>query len=743
MVVLNTRQMGEYFIVVSREKGVFFPAAEYAETGLKAPQGSGVVIEGQEYVRLDAMGPALKYIIDEKSATLSITAEPGLFRKNSLDLSYSAPSAAELSQRDSGFINYSLGYGLDDNLDFNFFSLPFEAGANIGGLLFLSNFSYFKSTAEEKFVRLFTNVTKDDVSRQIRFIAGDFTALSGAFGGGGTFGGISLSRNFSMTPNFIKSQGLDVSGVLTKQSDVEIYVDGNLVRSESLGPGEFELLNVPNATGSGTATIVLRDAFGKVEQVVPYYLSTDILKPGVSEFSYNLGFRREGLGDESLEYGDIAFTGFHRVGLTRYLTAEMRLDADKRSFNAGPAFRVLLGRAGEVAASAAYSMEDGRDGLGASVDYRFTGKSANLRLSARGFSRDYSNIALPSSQDKPRGEYSVGLGYNMSALGSLFASYTRTDNHIAHDMSRESVFYSKRLFRELSLFVSASRTHGTSTVDEFFAGLNMPLGEAVSGSLNYQSTDGRASGFVSVQKNAPIGTGLGYRLAAEMVDADDGTDTNWNGFLQYNGSHAVYSAEYRRGAGLNSYTFNISSGVAFIGGSAYLTRPIADSFALVDVGNVENVKVYYSNQYAGETDRNGEVLIPAMISYYDNFISIDDTDIPVNYSIPEVSKYVSTPYRGSALVKFDAAKVQGFDGRFFLVEGGIRTPAEYAGIEIQTDRLIEAVVGKGGDFYLENLPTGTFPARLFMKDKECRFDVVIPERDDMIVDMGDIACEIH
>ncbi len=58
------------------------------------------------------------------------------------------------------------------------------------------------------------------------------------------------------------------------------------------------------------------------------------------------------------------------------------------------------------------------------------------------------------------------------------------------------------------------------------------------------------------------------------------------------------------------------------------------------------MKVYSSNQLVGVTDKKEEVIVPNLVSYLDNRLSIEDKDIPVNYDISEIVKYVSTPYRG-------------------------------------------------------------------------------------------------
>jgi outer membrane usher protein len=237
---------------------------------------------------------------------------------------------------------------------------------------------------------------------------------------------------------------------------------------------------------------------------------------------------------------------------------------------------------------------------------------------------------------------------------------------------------------------------------------------------------------------------LSYRLLAERTkDFERNTEFDGNANVQYSGSYGAYAADYRRFGGIDSYSLNMAGGIAFIDSSVYFTRPITDSFALVKVGDVRDVKVYNTNQEAGVTGGNGAVLVPNLISYQENYISIDDKDIPVNYSIAEVSKTVTPLNRSGVVVRFDAAKLQGFAGTVFLRKGGVKVPAEYATMEVNVQgRTVESVVGKGGEFYMENLPPGRFPVKIFLDKKECGFNIDVPKSNNTMVDMGEVTCEM-
>jgi outer membrane usher protein FimD/PapC len=58
------------------------------------------------------------------------------------------------------------------------------------------------------------------------------------------------------------------------------------------------------------------------------------------------------------------------------------------------------------------------------------------------------------------------------------------------------------------------------------------------------------------------------------------------------------------------------------------------------------------------------------------------------------------------------------------------------------DRTIEGLVGRGGEFYIENVPAGSYPAKITYEGEECVFDITIPETTEMWVDLGEVLCEM-
>lgn len=57
------------------------------------------------------------------------------------------------------------------------------------------------------------------------------------------------------------------------------------------------------------------------------------------------------------------------------------------------------------------------------------------------------------------------------------------------------------------------------------------------------------------------------------------------------------------------------------------------------------------------------------------------------------------------------------------------------------NRTVEVPLAKDGEFYLENIPAGTYSAGIVKDRKHCNFDLIIPESDAAFIDLAIILCE--
>jgi outer membrane usher protein len=125
-----------------------------------------------------------------------------------------------------------------------------------------------------------------------------------------------------------------------------------------------------------------------------------------------------------------------------------------------------------------------------------------------------------------------------------------------------------------------------------------------------------------------------------------------------------------------------------------------------------------------------------MRSFIDNRIDIEKDDIPVEYSIPALTKYINPPFKGGSLISFGVSKVQALIGNVYTMVEGEKRPVEFS------EMLITVLVGRGGEFYAENVPSGKYPAKVFYDGKQCIFDIIVPESEEVWLNLGEVVCEV-
>ena len=736
--ILNEEDKGEFFVILAPDSDIWIRRDALDNMKLKEKLGRDIQYDGDAYVSLRSI-QGLEFRIDEKAVALRITADPSLFRKHSIDISYEIPYDVTYTKDTSAFLNYALIY--TDEADESSFDMSGELGISAGDYLGMTTFAYTDTDTgdADNFVRLMTNLTFNDRQRLSALILGDFSALSGTLGSGVTLGGINFSKNFSIAPYFIQYPSLNLSGTLETPSDIEVYLNDLLVRKERLSPGEFLFTDVPATVGLGTASIVIKDAYGR-EKIIstPYYYTDKLLKKGLHEYSYSIGFLREKLGEKSFSYSNAAFLGFHSFGFTNNFKAGYAAEASEDLINIGPTASISVFDAGVLDTAIALSNSSGESGYSGFLGYSFQSNNIGIRVSLRSNSKEYSNLIIKPPDDKAKLQFSSVAGFKTKGFGSFTAGYSSSNMHIGTNTSRITISYSKPITRNASFFLIASETKNTATEDEIFLGLHIYLGRRVSGNISYTGGEDKERRKISIHKGLPVGSGFGFRADVESSKGQN----NINGGLQYQNRHGLYDAQYHRREDTDGYRFSVSGGIGYIGKSIFFSRPINDSFAKVTVGKQEGVRVYYYGNEAGRTNRNGNLIIPNLHSFDNNKISIENRDIPINYNVPSFTKYIVPPYRSGSLVRFDTHKIQGITGTVYLLDGGVKMPIESTVMLVHVGgRPVEGLIGMEGEFYLENIPAGEYSAEITYIGKDCEFDIIIPESDEMFIDLGEQICE--
>ena len=746
-IVLNEENKGEFFVNLTGSGDFLVRSEDLRAIGFRELAGDVTLVDGEPYVSLRSIG-GVTFAFDEKTLTLRVTAPPALLPRRTIDFTPQRQPKVHYPRDAGGFLNYGINYTAGPSFELQSFDVTNTAGARAGDFLLLSDSTFRKTPGEGSFTRLLSSLTHDRRQDLQRAVAGDFFASSGDLGNSVNLGGISMSKVFRIDPYFIRYPLADFSGLAAFPSDVEVYLDGNRIRTEKISPGEFQLRNLSSYDGAGVVTVVIKDPFGRERRIAyPYYFTETLLRKGLHEYSYNAGVLRREFGSRSNVYGGPAFSAFHRYGVDESLTLGLRGEGDRDGVNAGPTATFRGGLPGVTIASLAGSLaKGGRGGAAALLNHVYQDRGFSTRVSLRAFSREYA-IAGSETRERTWYEAGAGAGYGTREFGFLSFNADVTKKYTGADRRTASLSYSRNLTRRTSVLLTYRNIREAASADEIFLGVTYYPWLDYSASASYQRSGGTDTERIQVQKNQPVGEGIGFRGAIERKDSAAVHSTLVNPFLQYNGRYGICSAEYLgeygdAGRDRETYRLSASGGMAYVGETLGFSRPIQDSFGLVTVGRLEGVRVYRNNQEIGRTDAKGKVFVPDLGSYYENQISVGDRDIPIDYSLSEVTRYVSPPLRSGSVIPFEVRKIQAVTGTLHVQSGGKVSPAESYEVKMQVgEKEIAFPTGKGGELYLENVPPGTYRAVVEIPANPCSFDLTVPETDEMIVDLGRVICE--
>jgi len=184
-----------------------------------------------------------------------------------------------------------------------------------------------------------------------------------------------------------------------------------------------------------------------------------------------------------------------------------------------------------------------------------------------------------------------------------------------------------------------------------------------------------------------------------------------------------------------------SGALVFIGGGAHFTRPVENGFALVQVPDVRGVRTYVSNQEVGRTDRHGNLVVPNLLSYYANRVSIDDADVPMDRDVPRDAMLLAPPYRGGAIALFPAPRPWRVAGRFVVLrDRTVITPSNWALSIATPSGPLTTALGSDGAFYVEGVVPGDHRAELSGDGLACVVTLHVPSSADPVIRTGVTTC---
>ena len=732
--VLELRLNGAAFgaaVVVERDstEAFYVPAKALEAFNVETGRLEAVVRDGQSWIRL-APGGQVRIRYDAAAQRLDLVLPPSAFRETRIAVT--APTALPMTPAGGGFfLNYDFeaeaGNGADAAA-----SGALEIGLFTGPLLAEGNAIARVSSSGARVVRLDTSLSWDDPDHMRSLRVGDTITRGGVGGAPFRIGGLQFTRSFEVQPGFLTGPVPALAGSAALPSVADLYVNGALAATKAVPPGAFTLTGFPVVTGSGTVEMVVRDALGRETLVrQAYYAAPGLLRAGLTDFSYEIGFLRRDYAVRGESYGPLAASATHRLGLTDRLTVEAHAAASAWTQQGGGRADLAFPGLGLLSASAAASRSRGRGGVG------FGGQSWGIAFEhrSRGFSLDGSATLASEGyrwvgDDRPLPALdlraSAGLSERWGALGVSYLRRDYRDGRADAEVAGGNASFRLGALGTLRLAARTSLSGPSDSAAEL--SLSTRLGPRTRAGAAAGVRDGAGFASLLLQQSAPAGEGWGYRAAATA-----GSRESLAAALQLNTSFGQYDAELTYRDGRTGARVRAGGGFGMAGGETFAAQRLSDAFAIVDAGQ-PGVRVYADNRLVGRTRGDGRVVVPRLRAYEANRIRLEVADLPIDVEVTTAETRIRPYARRGVAVDMRARRTRSAVVR--LEVPGLGPVPAGAAVEVSGRSF---VVAPGGEVFLSGLAERNRLEALWPEGR-CDFDLEMPVGTDPQPDLGTRLC---
>lgn len=733
-VVVNGKASGQVRKVDYRQGHYYLPAAVLKDLGVKIePPQPGLIAVDQI--------PGVQVALNNAAQQLAITVPADWLPRQVVDMDIQPRATLQADSSTGLLLNYdaylnrsrrasTLSVWSEQRL-FSPYGVVSSTGTWRGALRGAG------ADGGQGFTRYDTQWRYSDPGTQRKYVLGDLITDALADSGSVRMAGLSIGRNFATRPDLVTYPVPQFAGQAAVPTAVDLFINNYRMGTRDVGPGPFTVQSMPYINGAGTATVVTRDALGReVSQEVSFYVSNDLLRAGLSDYSASVGFLRRRYGISSFDYGNLAASGVFRHGLSSVWTATGWAQGASGLAAGGIGSNIQLGVLGvlNVAAAASHAAAGtlppsagkpwlqndpyvplaGRPDLTADTPAERNAGAVNGRQWSLGYSyanqrfsvgarhtrRDdgFSNLGVYQSTGRlARTENQATASLSMGRYGSLGMGWFDLEYGPSQRIRLLNLSYGVSLGHGVSLYASTNRELGTHGYNaQLSLSISLGDGTAVSASVN-RDRAGRRSEQASYAKAAPLAGGVGWNLGASHADgarAYQQADVNWR-TQQFDLRGGVYGP----GNDLAQWA-QWGGSVVAMDGAVRLSRPVTDAFALISTDGYAGVPVSFENQHVGDTDAGGHLLIPSVSSWYAAHFEIDPVNLPADVKVP-MAKTEAAIRDGSGLVlRFPVQKLR---AAVFSAVGADGQPIA-PGSRVLADGQDIAWVGRDGEVYLETLP---------------------------------------
>ncbi len=717
-VTVNGREVDDAALVI-RQQGRFFVGQEVLAAGQVTLTPSMRVISGPggNYVDLASL-PGLSVRFDDRNQVLALTAGTGAVAAQVLDLSPEPLAGSPRARMTSGFLNYDIVAQTASGGQ-NYAAGFLDAGVSLFGGLAATTATARTGGGYDGLTRLETAYVYDFPEALARLKVGDGFTRPGDWGTSFRFGGIQYATNFTVQPGFIPFALPAYAGVANLPSTVDVFIDNALRYRANVDQGPFSLNQIPAITGGGQTRVVVTDALGRQQSVTqPFYVSPQVLREGLSDFSFEAGFVRRNFQIDSFSYGQFIGAGTYRYGITDDLTVEAHTEGTQKRQAVGGSVTHSILNIGEVHGEGAWARTPNGGKWMAGFGYTRMVMPFSLSFSQKFFAEDFENFDdadfQPFGIKKSLTLANVGVALNR--FGTFGVSLVRQSYYDQPTATIVSANWGLPLGQNMvaNLYALNARQNDNS----FTVGLSFTVlwGGKNTATAQYNGGSGGSSGVIQARHSEPDrGWDYGFlasRAGINQIGVDAIRRTQYGDF----------GAAVERFGDTTAGRLTASGSFVALPGSVEFARRIDDAYGVVSMPGFEGVTVLQDNRPVGKTDANGNLFLPKLISNFPAKITIDTASVPITTDIASLEQVITPGYRGGAQAVFEARPDH---SRMVTIARSDGTPVTSG---VQLTRLADGKtfrVGYDGEAYIEGSQDRKTTFQVADSRGPCRFDLPV------------------
>lgn len=731
---INHQQMPEAIVVLrDGENNWFLPLNTLVAARLHIPDFPITTYEGERYLALSAFAD-VQIKFDTALQALKLDLPPRYFVASQLAARARPAASVKAAEAGTGiFLNYdvSLDYASRGNGQAAFLELGGATAAGVG----TTNFAFIRQPWKTTSLRLDTGLTIDQPEHLATLRLGDAISRSPTILGRPVrFGGVQYARNFLTQPDIVTTPMATLSGQAALPSTVDLFVNNVMQSRHEIAPGPFSISGVPLLAGDGELRMVVSDLAGR-QQIISqrFYSSPTLLSNGLDEFSVEGGRLRKNFGVESNDYGDWFASGSYRRGMSDRLTLEAGAQVQQgSSLGALVSATSVLPGIGLASVALGYSHSSEGNGLQVAAGLERRTADYSVGISSRLADRQYRQLGVEPAFAARRLD-SANFSRRIADIGSLGMSFVRQEmmGRPATEVIVASYSTPRKPWGNLIFTALQSRADKISHTFSLFWILPLERDLSATVSRTQTGTDNRTDQTVlQVQRSMPAGRGIGYRLQTGENVPNQASVQAQNDV----GQARLDVAEFR---GLTSARLGLAGGLANFDGEWFATRRITDSFGVVRLPGLNNVRVYVDNQLAAHTNQHGSAFLPRLHAYRPNHISVEALDLPMDTEIGSLLMQPIPAWRSGVVIEFPIRSVAAATLTLVAKDGSVVPAGAVAMIEGMRE---EFPIGREGQAYLTGLQEMN-TVTVSWQGRHCVVRVPYAKQQGTLPDLGVFTCQ--